>query len=311
MAHERRFRFGVHVASAGSRKDWVGKIRRIEELGYTSLLMPDHFDEQLGPLPALVTAAESSSLRIGTLVLDNDYRHPVVLAKEAATIDILTEGRLELGIGAGWLGVDYERSGIPYDRPSVRVDRFEEGLKVLKGAFGGSPFSFKGDHYTITNYDGRPKCVQSPHPPILIGGGGKRMLTIAAREANIIGIHPNHSPGAFDEAVSRDSTAARTDRKLAWIRDAAGSRFDEIELSVLAYIVAVTKHRRRSMKALAPHYFLSAHELRQLPYALIGSVDQICEAIEYRRERWALSYFIVNEGVIEAFAPVVARLRGK
>lgn len=298
------------MADADSRLDWLERLRRVEDLGYSSVVMPDHFSHQLSPVPALMVAAENSNLRVGSLVLANDYRHPVILAKEAATIDILSEGRLEVGVGAGWMRSDYEESGIAYDPPPVRMSRFEEGLSVLKGAWGEGPFSFDGHHYKVKNYDGFPKPVQKPHPPILIGGGGKRVLSIAAREADIIGINPNHAPGAFDEQVKRDSTAQRADRKLRWIREQAGDRFADIEFSVLTYVVAVTRRRRRVAKERAPLYFLSRDEFRELPYALVGTVRQICDAVEYRRERWALSYFVVSESVMEEFAPVVERLRG-
>ena len=221
MAHPRKFRFGAQISSAASRKDWLEKIKKTEDLGFTTIAMPDHFGDQLGPVPALMTVAENSNLRLGTLVLDNDYKHPVVLAKEAATIDLLSEGRLELGIGAGWMRTDYEQSGIAYDPPKVRVDRFEEGLKVLKGAFAQGPFSFQGEHYTITNYNGQPDPVQKPHPPILIGAGGKRMLTIAAREADIIGINPNLAAGEVTPELGREGTAGR-DRPEGEVDQASG-----------------------------------------------------------------------------------------
>jgi probable F420-dependent oxidoreductase len=310
MAHPRKFRFGVQVAAATSRKDWLEKIRRIEDLGYTSVFMPDHFGEQLAPLPALVAAAENSNLRIGTLVLDNDYKHPVVLAKEAATIDLLSEGRLELGIGAGWLRTDYEQSGIAYDPPAVRVDRFEEGLKVLKGAFADGPFSLEGEHYKITGYDGHPKPVQKPYPPILIGAGGKRMLGIAAREADIVGINPNLAPGEVNADVGKDGTAERADRKLRWVREAAGDRFDDIEFNTLIYIAIVTDDRITQAGNFAPMFGLTAEEALEVPNALVGTVDQIAEDIEARRERWSLSYYTVSEGAMEDLAPVVEKLAG-
>ena len=311
MAHPRRFRFGVQIAGASSRKDWLEKIRRAEDLGYTSVFMPDHFGDQLGPVPALACAAENSNLRLGTLVLDNDYKHPVVLAKEAATIDLLSEGRLELGIGAGWLRTDYEQSGIAYDPPAVRVDRFEEGLKVLKGAFADGPFSFEGTHYRITNYDGQPKPVQKPHPPILIGAGGKRMLGIAAREADIIGINPNLAPGEVNADVGKDGTAERADRKLRWVRDAAGDRFEDIEFNTLIYIAIVTDDRLGQAGNFAPMFGLTAEEALEVPNALVGTADQIGDDIEARRERWSLSYYTVSEGAMEALAPVVEKLAGK
>ena len=186
----RGFRFGVQASRATTAKEWADLARRAEAHGYDVLTMPDHFTDQLAPVPALMAAADATTdLRVGALVFDNDYKHPVVLAKELATIDLLSEGRLEIGLGAGWMISDYEESGIPYDSPKVRIDRFVEGLRVIKGTMGDGPFSFSGDHYTVTNYNGQPKPLQKPCPPVLIGGGGKRVLSIAAREADIVGIN--------------------------------------------------------------------------------------------------------------------------
>jgi probable F420-dependent oxidoreductase len=311
MAHPRRFRFGVQIANATSRKDWLEKIRKVADLGYSSIFMPDHFGEQLGPIPALMTVVENSDLRVGTLVLDNDYKHPVVLAKEAATIDVLSEGRLELGIGAGWLKTDYDQSGITYDPPKVRVDRFEEGLKVLKGAFGDGPFSFGGDHYTITNYDGFPKPVQRPHPPILIGGGGKRMLRIAAREADIIGVNPNLAPGEVNMEVGRDGTAERFDEKLRWVEAAAGDRFDDIEFNTLIFIGIITDDALGASGNFAPMFGLTPEEGLEVPLALVGTVDQICDTLIERRDRWNISYYTLSEGLLESFAPIAERMNGR
>ena len=311
MPHPRKFRFGVQIAAASSRKEWLEKLRKAEDLGYTSVFMPDHFGDQLGPIPALASAAENSNLRIGTLVLDNDYKHPVVLAKEAATLDLLSEGRLELGIGAGWMRTDYEQSGMPYDAPNIRVDRFEEGLTVLKRAFEDGPFSFEGSHYRITDYDGRPKPVQKPHPPILIGAGGKRMLGIAAREADIVGINPNLAPGEVNAEVGKDGTAERADKKLEWVRRAAGDRFDDIEFNTLIYIAVVTDDRLAAAESFAPMFGLSAEEALDVPNALVGTVDQICEDIEARRERWALSYYVVGEAASADITQVVERMAGR
>lgn len=311
MAHPRRFRFGVQASGASSRKDWLEKVRKAEDLGYSSLFMPDHFTDQLGPLAALTAAAENSDLRVGTLVLDNDYRHPVVLAKEAATLDLLSEGRLELGIGAGWMRTDYEQSGIPYDAPGVRVDRFEEGLAILKKAFADGPFTFEGKHYRIADYDGRPKPVQKPHPPILIGAGGRRMLEIAAREADIVGINPSLAPGEVNAEVGRDGTAERADRKLAWVREAAGDRFDDVELNSLIYVAMVTDDRLGSAATFAPMFGLGAEEALEVPNALVGTVEEICRDLVARRDRWAISYYVVGESAMEALAPVVERMTGR
>ena len=189
MAHERAFRFGLQLATATSAKDWAEQAKRAEDLGFSSLLMPDHFGDQLAPIAGLMAAADATtSLRIGALVHDNDYRHPVVLAKESATLDLLSDGRLELGVGAGWMNTDYEQSGIPKDPAGVRIERLEEALDILDGLFADGPFDYQGQHYTITGLDGLPKPLQKPRPPLIIGGGGKRVLSLAARRADIVGI---------------------------------------------------------------------------------------------------------------------------
>jgi len=197
MTHPRKIRFGIQLATATTGAEWAELARKAEDLGYSTLFMPDHFGDQLAPVPALMAAADATTtLNVGALVFDNDYKHPLVLAKEMATQDVLSGGRLEIGLGAGWMEADYRAAGMAYDRPGVRIDRFAEGLAVIKGAMADGPFSFSGDHYTITDHDGRPKPVQQPHPPLLIGGGGRRVLSIAAREADIVGINASMAAGA-------------------------------------------------------------------------------------------------------------------
>jgi len=174
MAHPRRFRFAVQVSTASSGDDWAAQARRYEDLGFSTLFLPDHFGDQLAPIPAMMAAADATTeLKVGALVFDNDYKHPVVLAKEIATIDVLSGGRVEFGLGAGWMNSDYIQSGIPKDRDGVRIARMAEGLEVMKGLWADGPFSFSGAHYTISGLDGLPKPVQRPHPPILIGGWGR------------------------------------------------------------------------------------------------------------------------------------------
>ena len=311
MAHARRFRFGVQVHNAASGEDWSRIARRVEELGYSTLFMPDHFGDQLAPMPALrAAAAATTTLRIGSLVLDNDYKHPVVLAKEAATLDLLSGGRLELGLGAGWMLTDYEQSGIPYDPPKVRVDRFEEGLAVVKGLWGDGAVSFKGEHYTIDGLDGLPKPAQRPRPPILVGGGGKRVLSIAAREADIVGINPNLKSGAVDADTAQNGMAAATAEKVAWVKEAAGDRFDDLELNCLVFMAQVTEDRQAVAEQFAPLFGVEPADVLQTPLAMIGTVDEICADLEQRRADYGISYVVVQEAGMEAMAPVVARLAG-
>jgi probable F420-dependent oxidoreductase len=312
MAHPRTFRFGLQASTAASRDEWVGLARKVEDLGYSTLFMPDHFGGQLAPVPALMAAADATTeLHIGALVFDNDYKHPVVLAKEAATLDVLSGGRLELGLGAGWMASDYEQSGIPYDEPKVRVDRFVEGLAVMKGLFADGELDFEGEHYTIRGMDGLPKPVTRPHPPILIGGGAKRMLSIAGREADIVGINPTIKSGAVDAAAAADTVASAWDRKVTWVKDAAGDRFDDLEINCLTYTTIITDDRDGMAERLAPVFGVDPPEVPEIPHAFVGTVDEICDDLEQRRARWGVSYYVIQADGIDRFAPVVARMAGR
>jgi probable F420-dependent oxidoreductase len=308
----RPFRFGIQASKANTRDLWVDLARRSEGNGYSCLTMPDHFDDQLAPVPALMTAANvTTTLRVGALVWDNDYKHPAVLAKELATMDVLSDGRLELGIGAGWMISDYEQMGIPYDSAKVRIDRFVEGLKVIKGAMAEGPFSFSGDHYTITNYNGTPKPVQAPCPPILIGGGGKRVLSIAAREADIVGINATMSAGVIGPDAFNTMTAEAVDEKVAIVREAAGARFKDIELNVRAFLVNITDDAKQAASGIASMLGVEQQMVEQSPFALVGPTSKIIDDLLERRERWGFSYVIVGAEDVESFAPVVAALNGK
>jgi len=274
--------------------------------------MPDHFDDQLAPVPALMTAANvTTDLRVGALVWDNDYKHPAVLAKELATMDVLSDGRLEFGIGAGWMISDYEQMGIPYDTAKVRIDRFVEGLKVIKGAMAEGAFSFSGDHYTITNYNGTPKPIQAPCPPILIGGGGKRVLSIAAREADIVGINATMSAGVVGPEAFGTMTAEAVDEKVAIVREAAGARFNDIEMNVRAFLVSITDDAKQAASGIASMLGVEQQMVEQSPFALVGPPSKLIEDLLERRERWGFTYIIVGADDVESFAPVVAALNGK
>jgi len=311
MPHPRPFRFGIQTHNAATADEWSATARKVEDLGYSTLFMPDHFGDQLAPVPALMAAASvTTELRVGALVLDNDYRHPLVLAKELATIDVLSGGRLELGLGSGWMATDYEESGISYDAPSVRVDRFEEGLAVIKGLMGPDPFTFHGEHYRITAHNGLPKPLQSPRPPVLIGGGKKRMLSIAGREADIVGINPTMPNGAADAEATRSGTAEATDQKVAWVRAAAAERYDEVEINLLNFGCFVTDDREGLAEKFSPMFGIPAADLLEFPHALVGTVPQIIDALRERRDRWDASYIVVQHDSMDAMAPIVAELAG-
>lgn len=274
--------------------------------------MPDHFDDQLAPVPALMCAADvTEALRIGALVWDNDYKHPAVLAKELATMDLLSEGRLELGIGAGWMISDYEHLGIPYDSAKVRIDRFVEGLHIIKGAMGPNAFSFSGEHYTVTNYNGTPKPVQGPCPPILIGGGGKRVLSIAAREADIVGINGTMAAGVVGPDAISTMTAEAVDEKVGIVRAAAGDRLGSIEMNVRAFLVNVTDSPTEAISGIAAMMGVDTSMVEETPFALVGPPNKIVEDLLARRERWGFSYIIVGAADVDSFAPVVAELAGR
>jgi probable F420-dependent oxidoreductase len=283
----------------------------MEDLGYSTCYVPDHFvDTELAPMVAMAVAAEATtSLRVGALVFANDYKHPAVLAKEAATLDLLSDGRVELGIGAGWQRSDYDALGLPYDRPGVRIERLAEALEVIRGAWGAGPFSFKGEHYTISDYDGLPKPVHQP-PPIMIGGGGRKVLTLAGREADVVGINPNLRAGEIGPDSVRDAVEEMTRRKLGWIREGAGARFDDVELQVRYFLGAVTDDRAGLAAAVAPGFGLTPEEALSSHVALVGTIDEIVDQLVQRRETWGVTYVVVGADLVEAFAPVVARLAG-
>lgn len=313
MTKPKAFRFGVAGQGVAPRSEWIARVRRIEQLGYSTLLIPDHFETMFSPLVALQAAADATTtLRVGSFVFDNDFRHPVLLAKDVATTDVLTEGRFEFGIGAGWHQAEYAQTGIPFDPANERINRLEEALVIIKGFFADEPVSASGTYYTVTNLNGVPKSVQKPHPPIFIGGGGKRLLTLAAREADIIGVHIKASPGGRKDWQER--TGATLARKVALIREAAAERFEALELNILTQYLAINNNQQ----AAAEHFIreknwtgVSVEDVLESPYILLGSVEQIVSKIQFLRERYHISYITISDQQIEDFAPVVAQLAGK
>ncbi|SRR6266542_4183962 len=317
---QRPFRFAVGASSStgtSTRGGLIELAQTAESLGYATLLISDHLLDQFAPLPALAAIAQATTtLRLGTFVLNNDLRHPAVLAQELATVDLLSEGRLEIGLGAGWNVEEYRASGKDFDRHSVRFARMTESLHVLKGLFGDGAFTFEGEHYRITEMDGRPKPMQRPHPPFLIGGGGRTGLEFAAREAQIVGLAPRLPGGG--RADIRSVLAPATDEKLAWIREAAGARFDDLQVNTYPCLgpVQITDDPRSAAdalsKRLAERYEveLSADELLESPHVFYGTIDQLVDKCQQLRERWSITYILVL-GDIRAFAPVVERLAGR
>jgi probable F420-dependent oxidoreductase len=270
----------------------------------------DHFERRIfEPGPALTALAlATSTLRVASIVFDNDFRHPALLAKEAATIDVLTGGRLEFGIGAGWHKQEYDQVGIPFEPPLLRVRRMQEAVHIIKALWRDGPVTYSGRHYNITGLTGSPKPAQRPYPPIFIGGGGKQLLTVAAQQASIVGFNVRAAGGVdLAHAVSQAALA----EKVSWVREGAGSRLDYPELSILVHNVVVTDNAQTAAEQIASGYGLPAEAALESPHGLIGSVDDIVDALLVQRERHGISYITVYEKDMEAFAPVVARLAGR
>jgi probable F420-dependent oxidoreductase len=291
-----------------TRAEWLDLARKAEDLGYSTLLLPDHFGPQMAPLPALLAAAaHTQRLRVGSIVLDNDFRHPAVLAKEAATIDLLTDGRFELGIGAGWMEADYRRSGLPFDAPGVRVRRLAEALSIIKAFFDGEgKITFQGEFYRVEDLEPMPRPAQRPRPPILIGATRRRMLQLAAREADIIGLEDHQF--ADRVAGSKQINIADCAEQVGIVREAAGERFGHIELNVFAARTEVTDERLAAVDRMATQLQLLPQEILESPSFLIGNVDAIVDQLQARRAQLGISYVMIFDRVMDAFAPVVARL---
>ena len=307
----RSFRFSVQASAPRPAAEWREIGRRAEDLGYSALSVSDHLDAEMAPLIALAMTAEATRyLRLTTCMLNNDFRHPLLLAKQVATLDLLSDGRVECGIGAGWKTSDYDQSGIPLDQPGVRIARLAEAVEVLKQCFDEGPFDFDGEYYRVRGHDGQPTCVQSPHPLMLMGGGGRRVLSLAAAQADIVGINANLVAGVINEQVGPTATVEATDEKMGWIRDAAGDRFDDIELQTRVHMAQITDDPVGLAELMAPALGLNAEAALASPHVLIGSVGQCVETLLAWRERWGLTYICLNEDSMVEFAPVVEALAG-
>ena len=307
----RPVRFSSPATGCNTKRELIDRARMLEDLGYSTITIADHFGDQLGPVATLMAIADATStLRIASMVFSNDYRHPAVLAKEAATLDLLSDGRLEFGLGAGWKAADYESTGIDFDPPGRRIERMEESLDVICALWDDGPVHHDGPHYRVDGLEGSPKPLQRPHPPIAIGGGSKRILQFAARRADIIGFIPSMASGQVDANAGASATPEATDRRLEWIREAAGDRFDEIELQVRLEFALVIDDPDPLFEAMAGGFGLTPDQARQTPYALVGPTSTMAEHLEDRRDRWGFSYIGVPRDVAEAMAPVVAKLAG-
>jgi probable F420-dependent oxidoreductase len=320
----RPFRFGLQAFEATSAKEWLDTARRVEELGYSTLFTTDHYfgpgsiaetsghrPVDVAPIAAMTAAAMvTDSLRVGCRVFNVDLHQPVVLAKELATLDMLSDGRLEVGLGAGWVQAEYEGLGVQMDRAGVRIERLGEVVGLMRAHWSGDELAVDGKYVHVHGFSGLPAPVQTPHPPIFIGGGREKILTLAGRLADIVSLNFDNSAGKLGASSVASSGADETAQKLEWVRAGAGDRFDEIELEIGAYFVAVNDDPGPSITAMAQRFGVSEEALGAHPHALIGTVESICDVLQERRERFGLSYVTVAQRNMEEFAPVVTRLAG-
>lgn len=310
MTMRKPFRFGVTGITAQTKKQWHRIAQKIESLGFDTLCVWDHFDQNLAPLLALVTAAHATtSLRMGTLVLANDFRHPAVLAKEAATLDVLSEGRLELGIGAGWNKAEYGQAGLSFDAAPERVQRLTESITILKQLFRPQYVTFTGNHYTIDRLQGAPLPIQQPHPPIMIGGARKQMLQLAAQEADIVALATKVYPDGRHDFL--DSTGPYITQKMEIIRTYAQERFPSLEFQIHIGGVILANDRSVTAEQIGPTVGLTGAQLLDCYQALIGTEEQIIEDLQVRREKNGISYITIAAKDMDTFAPIAQQLRGK
>lgn len=315
------FRFAVQATNADGGREWRDTVRRVEDLGYTTLFLADHYlgpgpaqreartpRQDLAPIAAMAAAAAwSETLRIGCRVFCVDYHEPAVLAKEAATLDLLSDGRLEFGIGAGWSGVEYAAMGLEFDRPGRRIAKLAEVVALIKAHWRGEELDFSGDFVDVHGYAGRPRPVQQPHPPIIIGGGGQRVLTLAGREADIVSI----SSVPFVAQDHDLDPRAVAERRIGFVRTAAGERFGSLDVESSPYFTEITDDPVTVLTRLAKSTGIAADLLRDHPNVLIGTPDHVVETLHSRRESHGVNYVTVQQSQIESFAPVVARLHGR
>jgi len=302
-----KIELGVEMMAPLEGLTWAQTAVALEGFGYSTMFAPDHFDEGFGPITAMATVtAATSTLRVATAVFCADFRHPAVLARELASIDVLSQGRIEVGIGAGYLVDDYRASGLTMDPPKVRVDRLIEYVTVLKGLFGQGEFTFDGDYFQIDALDGTPHPHTPGGPPIFLAGGGKRMLTFAAQAADIIGINPS-LPSSLDRRP-KDGLASAIDEKVDWVRDAAGDRFNSLRFHSWLRHASVTEDSAAAATHIGESMGVGPEEILASPGVLIGDVNEIIERLLERRERWGFSYYTVQQPALHEFIPVLDRL---
>lgn len=302
------------TSGASDAAAWSRLIDRVDGEGYDMIHMPQHRGTKgFSPLVALgFVAARSTRLRVGTLVLDNESVHPAIIARDAATLDLLSGGRLELGIGAGWLEADHTSIGQEFASIGVRIERLAEAIDVLRACWAGGTASYEGKHFRLTEATNDPLPARPGGPPVLVGGGGKRVLQLAATKADIVSFVPNMSAGRVGRESAANATGAATEEKLAWVREAAGSRFGDIELHTNLTNVFVTDDRHPMMEKVARGYGLTdPAEALDIPHVVIGTVAQCVEQLLERRAATGISHYTVFEANLDAFAPIMSELVGR
>ena len=305
----RPFRFGLTAGWVGTGDAWLTMAHRAEELGYSVLLAPDHMTRQLSPVPALAAAAAvTSRLRIGSNVFANDFHHPLLLAREAATLDAVSGGRLEFGIGAGWRVSDYSQLGVAYDPAGRRIDRLEEALGLIKRLFSGETVTHEGRHYQMRGARLSPRPVQQPRPPIMVGGGGPRLLRLAAREADIISFIPQFS--AAGRPIVRQATERALVEKVALVRSAAGDRFESLELSLFIAAAGMVGSGSGLLPSVVAAGMAAGAGMVGSPYVLHGTRARLRYVLERRRERLGINYYAIPQPAMESMAPLVEDLAG-
>jgi probable F420-dependent oxidoreductase len=298
------------AGSAAGAAEWTARARRAEELGYDAFMIPDHLGRQFAPIAALATiAAVTSRIRIAPFVFANDFRHPLILAGEAATLDVLSGGRLMLGMGAGWRVTDYRQLGMPYDEPRVRVDRLVESVGIVKRLMAGEVLTHRGAHYQLERARLAPLPAQRPHPPLIIGGGGPRMLRFAAREADVVGLLPQFDP--HGRPIIAQATDGATRSKAALVREAAGDRWGSIDLNVLTFYAGLVGGREGVLASARNAALAGAVSLVGTPYVLHGTPARVRDILLRRRESWGLNSYTFSAGSMESMAPIVEVLAGR
>jgi probable F420-dependent oxidoreductase len=289
----------------------VRTAQRAEELGFHAVTFPDHLDDQPAPLIGLTAVAgATTSIRLLPLVMSNDYREPVILAKEIATLDALSRGRLDIGLGAGWMTSDYVLAGIDNDSPGVRIRRLAESVDIISALTTGEQVDIDGEFYSVHGTIGTPHAVQEGGIPLMLAGGKQKMLTLAGEKADIVGINPGLAAGVIDERAGQDATLERTDQKIEWVREGAGARFDSLTLQTRIHLAMITDDREAVATEMAPLLGISAEEALASPHALVGTVEQVVEEVQQWRDRWGFSYVSINAEQMEEFAPVIEALDG-